>query len=106
VPNGGAGVANFGTFNGTGTLTGSGPGFTGTLTGTTANGIFSGGFFGPEAAKALEQKLVDLGKDAQLVVHPNVEHAFFNDSRPEVHHPETADKAWAATLAFFRENIS
>ena len=49
VPNGGTAITQFGTFNGTGTVTSSGPGFTGTLTGTNANGIFSGAFFGPQA---------------------------------------------------------
>lgn len=47
-PNGA--VTQFGTFNGTGTISSSGPGFTGTLSG--ANGVtgaFSGAFFGPQA---------------------------------------------------------
>src|SRR5262249_47517504 len=43
-------LVQFGTFNGTGTISSSGPGFTGTLSG--ANGVtgnFSGAFFGPKA---------------------------------------------------------
>lgn len=44
-----AAPVNFGTFTGTGTLTSGGPGYTGTLTGTPADGIFSGAFFGPQA---------------------------------------------------------
>lgn len=39
----------FGSFNGTGTIASSGPGFSGTLSGTNASGIFSGAFFGPQA---------------------------------------------------------
>ncbi|MEJ5254239.1 MAG: dienelactone hydrolase family protein [Acidimicrobiales bacterium] len=62
-------------------------------------------FFPPEKVRALEQELVALGKDVELVVHPGVDHAFFNDTRPEVHHPETAEKAWRDTVAFFRETI-
>jgi carboxymethylenebutenolidase len=62
-------------------------------------------FFGPEQAKRLEQQLKDLGKDAELLVHPGVDHAFFNDTRPEVHHPEEAKKAWDDTIAFFREHL-
>lgn len=46
---GGGTVTSFGTFNGTGAIASSGPGFTGTLTGTSATGIFSGAFFGPQA---------------------------------------------------------
>lgn len=63
------------------------------------------GFFGPEMVKELEDKLVGMGKDVELVVHPGVDHAFFNDTRPEVHHPVTAQKAWDATIVFFRDTI-
>jgi hypothetical protein len=45
----GAGTTSFGTFNGTGTISSSGPGFTGTLSGNGTTGIFSGAFFGPKA---------------------------------------------------------
>lgn len=48
LPNGAA-VVPFGTFNGDGTISTSGPGFTGTLTGTGTTGAFSGAFFGPKA---------------------------------------------------------
>jgi hypothetical protein len=49
---GGAGpVTNFGTFSGTGTISATGPGFTGTLAGSTASGTFSGAFFGPQGAE-------------------------------------------------------
>jgi carboxymethylenebutenolidase len=63
------------------------------------------GFFSPDQAKALEQQLKDLGKDAEILIHPDVDHAFFNDTRPEVHHPEEAQKAWDDTIRFFREHI-
>jgi carboxymethylenebutenolidase len=63
------------------------------------------GFFGPDQVKALEATLVGLGKDVELVVHPGVDHAFFNDTRPEVHHPETSKKAWDATMAFFHDRL-
>ncbi|WP_334141293.1 dienelactone hydrolase family protein [Rhabdothermincola sp.] len=63
------------------------------------------GFFPPDKVKALEEQLTALGKDVELVVHPGVDHAFFNDTRPEVHHPETAEKAWRETISFFRETV-
>lgn len=50
-PGGVGPVTNFGTFSGTGTISTTGPGFGGTLTGSTANGTFSGAFFGPQAAE-------------------------------------------------------
>jgi carboxymethylenebutenolidase len=63
------------------------------------------GFFSPEMARALEQQLRDLGKDAVLEVHEGVDHAFFNDTRPEVHDPEESADAWNTTIAFFREHV-
>jgi carboxymethylenebutenolidase len=64
------------------------------------------GFFTPDQAKALEQRLLDLGKDASIEVHPGVDHAFFNDARPEVYDAAESTRAWDATLAFFRETVS
>jgi carboxymethylenebutenolidase len=63
------------------------------------------GFFTEDAARQLEKTLQDLGKDAVLTVHPGVDHAFFNDTRPEVYDETTAQEAWAATVQFFRESI-
>lgn len=63
------------------------------------------GFFSPEAAAALEAELRSLGKDAVLTVHPGVDHAFFNDARPEVYDAATAQECWDATTAFFRDAV-
>lgn len=63
------------------------------------------GFFGPDKVEALQRKLDDLGKDAQLDVHPDVDHAFFNDARPEVYDAATAQECWEDTIRFFREHI-
>lgn len=63
-------------------------------------------FFGPELAKGLEQQLRDLGKDATIVVHEGCDHAFFNDTRPEVYQPAHAAEAWEQTLELFRGSLS
>lgn len=63
-------------------------------------------YFTPELAVELEQTLTDLGKDARLHVVANAEHAFFNDTRPEVHDPEASRVCWAETLDFFREKLA
>jgi carboxymethylenebutenolidase len=63
-------------------------------------------FFGPAKVDELRQRLDALGKDATLVVHPGVDHAFFNDHRPEVYDEATAQSTWADTLAFLRANVS
>ena len=59
-------------------------------------------FFTPEKAQALEEELKSLGKDVQFFVYKDVDHAFFNDTRPEVYHGETSQVAWDRTLAHFR----
>ncbi|MDP1820397.1 MAG: dienelactone hydrolase family protein [Acidimicrobiales bacterium] len=63
------------------------------------------GFFSPEKVAELQATLDGLGKDANLVVHPGVDHAFFNDTRPEVHDPITSAAAWGQTLAFLRTHL-
>ncbi len=63
------------------------------------------GFFGPDKARELETKLKELGKDASIRIHADVDHAFFNDDRPEVHSPEASAAAWDETLEFFRATI-
>ncbi len=64
------------------------------------------GFFGPDAVAELQGTLTDLGKEAELVVHPGVDHAFFNDTRPEVYDALTSAKAWSHTVGFLRDHLS
>jgi carboxymethylenebutenolidase len=59
----------------------------------------------PEAVRALEAQLRDLGKEVTMIVHPGAEHAFFNDTRPEVHNAEEANKLWVSVLEFFRAKL-
>jgi carboxymethylenebutenolidase len=63
------------------------------------------GFFGPEAVAQLEATLTEAGKDHELIIHKGVDHAFFNDTRPEVYDAEEARAAWLSTLDFFRMNL-
>lgn len=64
------------------------------------------GFFTPEKVRALEAELRDAhGKDAVLEIHPGVDHAFFNDHRPEVYSPQEAARAFAETVAFLHANV-
>ena len=46
-----------------------------------------------------------MGKNAEVVIYPNTNHAFFNDARPEVYDAEAAKDAWRRTLELFRANI-
>jgi carboxymethylenebutenolidase len=63
------------------------------------------GMFGPAAVAALQDTLDGLGKQAELIIYPGVDHAFFNDTRPEVHDPEAAQLAWTRTLGFLRSHV-
>jgi carboxymethylenebutenolidase len=63
-------------------------------------------FFNPAGVAELQATLDGLGKEAELIVHPGVEHAFFNDTRPEVYDATTASAAWGQTLAFLRSTLS
>jgi len=60
----------------------------------------------PEVTKALEAELSLLGKEHCFVTYPGVDHAFFNDTRPEVYNADAAKDAWARTLEFLREYLS
>ena len=62
-------------------------------------------WFTPERAKDLQAKLDDLGKDADIHVHPGVGHAFFNDVRPEAHDPKESAAAWRETIDFLKEKL-
>ncbi|MEY2754922.1 MAG: hypothetical protein RJB65_1280 [Actinomycetota bacterium] len=63
------------------------------------------GFAGPEATRALESSLREVGVDATLHVHAACQHAFFNDSRPDVFDAAAASVAWGRTLDLFRSAL-
>jgi carboxymethylenebutenolidase len=62
-------------------------------------------FFSPEKVAELQQTLDGLGKDARLHVVPGVDHAFFNDTRPEVHDPAASRACFAETVEFLRAEL-
>jgi carboxymethylenebutenolidase len=64
------------------------------------------GSFPPAAVADLQKTLDDLGKDAVLTVHPGADHAFFNDTRPEVYDAEQSAAAFADTVQLFRTSIA
>ena len=59
----------------------------------------------PEAIMALGEELRAKGKNATFHVYPGTQHAFFNDTRPEVYHAEASKIAWERTLALFRAHL-
>jgi carboxymethylenebutenolidase len=63
-------------------------------------------FVPPAEARALEARLRGLGKSAEVHIYPGADHAFFNDTRPEVYDAEAAADAWRRTVEFFREHLA
>ena len=63
------------------------------------------GFFTADAARDLEAELRGLGASATLYVYDGVDHAFFNDTRPEVYDAEAAATAWQRTLDFLHTRL-
>ncbi len=55
--------------------------------------------------RELAEKLRKLGKNVEVAVYPNADHAFFNDARPEVYNPDAAADAWKKTLDLFRRAL-
>ncbi|HEY0139520.1 MAG TPA: dienelactone hydrolase family protein [Thermoanaerobaculia bacterium] len=55
--------------------------------------------------REVEEKLRELGKDVQLVVYPDADHAFFNDTGRN-YKPDAAQDAWTRTIDFFRKQLS
>jgi carboxymethylenebutenolidase len=62
-------------------------------------------FFTPEAANALADELRSMGKSVEIFVYPDTDHAFFNDTRQEVHDPDAARALWDRSIAFLNEHL-
>jgi carboxymethylenebutenolidase len=62
------------------------------------------GWAKPEAAKAIQAELETYGRTMELHVY-DADHAFFNDTRPEVYSADDAKLAWERTIAFLRKHL-
>ena len=70
------------------------------------------GFFGerdssvkPETVHKLENELRRLGKQVEFHVFPGANHAFFNDTRPEVFHSGYASESWERMIRFLKDHV-
>jgi carboxymethylenebutenolidase len=59
----------------------------------------------PEVVYQLEEKLREHGKAVETHIYAGADHAFFNDTRPEVYDAAAAADAWRRTVEFFRANL-
>jgi carboxymethylenebutenolidase len=63
-------------------------------------------FVTPTAARAVDVAIRGAGKSSEIHIYPNVDHAFFNDERPDAYNKAAADDAWRRTLGFFRQHLT
>lgn len=62
-------------------------------------------FVTPKVAREVDAAIKAAGKQSEIHIYPNVDHAFFNDERADVYNREAAQDAWRRTLAFFRQHL-
>jgi len=62
-------------------------------------------FVTPATAKEVDAAIRKAGKQSEIHIYPNVDHAFFNDENKTAYNKAAADDAWRRTLAFFRTNL-
>jgi carboxymethylenebutenolidase len=55
-------------------------------------------------AEAVKEKLAAAGKAVELCVY-DADHAFVNDTRPEVYAPDAAKLAWSRMVSFFKTHL-
>jgi carboxymethylenebutenolidase len=61
----------------------------------------------PQLSREIERRIRAGGNtDVTIHVYPGTEHAFFNDTRPEVYAAAAAALAWERTVAFLRDRLS
>jgi carboxymethylenebutenolidase len=58
---------------------------------------------GPAAVEKMEK---ELGGRAELFLYPGTEHAFFNDTRPEVYDAAASKLAWDRAIPFLRTTLA
>jgi hypothetical protein len=63
-------------------------------------------FVPPAVVHDLEAALRAAGKRTSFTIHPGVDHAFLNDTRPDVYDAEVAARAWAEAVAFLRAELA
>jgi carboxymethylenebutenolidase len=64
------------------------------------------GWASPAAAEQLRETLADNGVDVEIFIYPGVDHAFFNDTRPEVYDAGASGLAWERTVAFLQQHLA
>jgi carboxymethylenebutenolidase len=63
------------------------------------------GWITSQMREELQRALDRYGKQYDVKVYPDTDHAFFNDSRPDVYNRAAAEDAWQRALSLFRQNL-
>jgi carboxymethylenebutenolidase len=58
-----------------------------------------------EKMERLRSAMQKYGKAGDVVIYPGVNHAFFNDTRPDVYNAEAAQAAWKRVIGFLAGNL-
>jgi len=53
----------------------------------------------------LDQQMKQLGKSFEFHIYENSDHAFFNDTRPEVYDAKASADAWKRSIRFLHEHL-
>ena len=71
-------------------------------------GIWAGkdGFVTQDVVTQLDQQLTALGTPHEFHTYPTADHAFFNDTRPEVYDAAASADAWQRTIEFLRRHLA
>jgi len=59
----------------------------------------------PSHGVELTKKLRAMGKIVDLQIYDGADHAFFNDTRPEIYRKEAAMDAWQRTISLFKQAL-
>jgi len=59
----------------------------------------------PSVVEDLERQLKAHGKSVEMHIYRDLDHAFFNDQRPDVYNRAGAEDAWRRVLVFFSEHL-
>src|SRR2546421_727095 len=63
------------------------------------------GFVTPQTARDVDAAIKKAGKQSEIHIYPNVDHAFFNEDNKGAYNKAAADDAWRRTITFFRQNL-
>ena len=59
----------------------------------------------PQVVHQLQEQMRSNGKSFEAHIFRAVDHAFFNDTRPEVYNAQAAEDAWRRTIEFFNKHL-